>query len=117
MTDHADLIRKLVEAGVEYSASSRYGGLDSPPSVRGYEPHGSTNLSHEEEDLLRSVLGMPVERTEGSCATSFDATNRHGQPATFLCELDMNHDGLHGIPRWDKWGEHTPVEVVSRDGR
>jgi hypothetical protein len=58
------LIRTLYLAGLEYVASSRYGGWDEPASVSGYDAHGNTNLSAEQEDLLRQIMGMADPRDE-----------------------------------------------------
>jgi hypothetical protein len=35
---------------------------------------------------------------------SFGGRSRSGEDVVFLCELDLNHDGLHGIPRRNQWG-------------
>lgn len=59
----AALLAKVIENGVEYTPSTRYGGFDTPPNVRGYDAHGSANLTHAEEDLLRQCLGLSTEDT------------------------------------------------------
>lgn len=63
-----------------------------PPSVRGWDPHGNTNLTHEEEDLLREALGMPVE------APPVRPCPRCFLPLIFNPDLDQwDH---HFLPEW-----------------
>jgi hypothetical protein len=44
------------------------------------------------------------------CGVFFDGTARTGRPVVFLCELDPDHEGLHGIPRRNQWGEVSAVQ-------
>jgi hypothetical protein len=56
------LVRKLMNAGMEYRASDRHGGHegDQQAAIKGYDPQDSpTPLTDEEEVMLRRILGMP----------------------------------------------------------
>lgn len=50
--DYEDLIRKLMQAGVEYTPARD----DKPGDLAGFDAHGQVTLETAEETLLRRVL-------------------------------------------------------------